>query len=181
MQKILDSYKKNDLIVFSSTIKHELKKSGEYKKNLLMPKDWANFTLENFTCNDKHNGIFLLTGKVNNIIVIDIDNVNHWQKLLEEQNEKEPKTVNAISGNGGIHLYFKYDEEISNVKSTSHIFGKDYDIDIRTNGGCIIVPPSKYYNEKQKKEVKYEWERSILEKEPKEMPSWMKKLITKQR
>ena len=177
MQLDIKNFLKTDLSVFSIDIKQKQNKEGKWKKDIVFQKNWQNFTTKESYYNKDYNGLALLTGKVNNIIVIDIDNVKHWEKLLQEQNKKEPKTVKATSGNGGIHLYFKYDEEISNVKSTDHVFGKDYDIDIRTNGGCIIAPPSKYYNENQKKEVKYEWVTSILDKEPIEIPDWMKTLL----
>jgi P4 family phage/plasmid primase-like protien len=177
MKSDVKKYIENDLSVFSIDIKQKQNKDGKWKKDIVFQKNWQNFTVKESYYNKDYNGLALLTGKVNNIIVIDIDNVKHWEKLLQEQNKKEPETVKATSGNGGIHLYFKYDEEISNVKSTDHVFGKDYDIDIRTNGGCIIAPPSKYYNENQKKEVKYEWVTSILDKEPKEIPDWMRALL----
>ena len=73
------------------------------------PKDWQNYTQEKTYINEKYNGVALLTGKTNNIIVIDVDNIEHWDKLLKEQNQKEPDTVKAISGSGGIHLYFNGD------------------------------------------------------------------------
>ena len=49
---------------------------------------------------------------------------------MKENNQKEPKTVKAITGNKGIHLYFKYNEKLQDIKSKSHIFGEGYDIDV---------------------------------------------------
>lgn len=79
------------------------------------------------------------TGKVNNIFVIDIDDVEHWKEFLKEHKQKEPNTVKAISGSCGIHLYFEYSEDLDNIKSNSKCFGAKYNIDIQTNGGCIII------------------------------------------
>ena len=83
-------------------------------------------------------------------IVIDIDNIEHWKSLLEEHEKEEPNTVKAYSGSGGIHLYFKYNDQLEEITSKDHCFGPDYDIDIKTNGGCIIVPPTKYFNKNLK-------------------------------
>ena len=135
----------------------------KWKKEIQFPKNWTNFTLDNNYFNNKYNGLALLTGKINNIIVIDIDNVEHWKALLKENDKKEPQTVKVRSGSGGIHLYFKYNDDLNEIKSTSKCFGKKYDIDIRTNGGCIIVPPTKYFNKNVNKDVEYIWEKNMFE------------------
>ena len=51
------------------------------------------------------------------------------------------------------NLHLKYSDDLDDIKSASKCFDPDYDIDIRTNGGNIIVPPSSYYNENLKKQV----------------------------
>ena len=137
------------------------------------------FTLKKSFYNKNYNGLAILTGKINNLIVIDIDNVKHWEQLLTEQNKKEPDTVKVISGSGGRHLYFEYDEELKDITSKDHCFGPDYDIDIKTNGGCVIVPPSTYYNNNLKKDVSYEWnnQESIFDFELIKIPSWIKDLL----
>jgi hypothetical protein len=134
------------------------------------------FTLNKSYFNEKHNGLALLTGKVNNInniIVIDIDNIEHWKKFLDDNDREEPDTVKVISGSGGTHLYFKYTDELESVKSKTQCFGKNYAIDIRTNGGCIIAPPTKYFNN----DVEYIWDQNIFDNEIQKMPTWMKKLL----
>ena len=104
----INKYKQNQFITFSIDIKQKQNKNGEYKKDILYPKNWENITLNDNKHNDKYNGLALLTGKVNNIIVIDIDNLEHWNQFLQDNKEDEPVTVKTISGSGGIHLYFKY-------------------------------------------------------------------------
>jgi P4 family phage/plasmid primase-like protien len=174
---MIKAYRKKNLIGFSVNIKHKKNKNGDWKKDLGFPNEWQNFTLENMVVKKDSNGYALLTGKNNNIIAIDIDNIEHWNNLLEENNQEEPKTVKVVTGSGGYHYYFKYDEDLENVKSKTKCFGKQYDIDIRTNGGCILCPPSKYFNKQLNKEVEYVWEKSILEYEPLNMPEWMKKKL----
>jgi hypothetical protein len=163
MKNDIQKYKDENLIVFSVGIEQKSHKSGAYKKELRFPKDWEKFTLDKTFINEGYNGLALLTGKINDIIVIDIDNIEHWEQFLNEHDKEEPDTVKVISGSGGIHLYFKYTNELNDVKSTSHCFDKKYDIDIRTNGGCIIAPPTKYYNKNFNKDVEYMWVNNIFD------------------
>ena len=135
MKKATQQYIEQNLVTFSINVKQKKHKNGSWKKEINFPLNWSNFTLDNTYSNEKYNGIALLTGKINNLIVIDIDNITHWNDLLKENNQLEPETVKVISGSGGIHLYFCYDEELENVKSKDHCFNKHYDIDIKTNGG----------------------------------------------
>jgi P4 family phage/plasmid primase-like protien len=175
MQNDFEKYSKKGYIVFSVDIKQKENKDGNFKKDLKYPKDWEKF--EESYYNSKYNSLAMQTGKRNNIIVVDIDNVEHWEELLEENCKDEPETVKAISGSGGIHLYFKYSEDLGEIKSNSKSFGQKYDIDIRSNGGNIIIPPSKYHNKNLNKEVEYKWERSIFDCEIKSFPQWMKKIL----
>lgn len=179
MQPHFNKYINNNFVVFSVNIRQKQHKNGNYKKDLVYPKDWESFTLQQTFFNPNYNSLSLLTGKINNIIVIDIDNIEHWTKLLDKNKNIEPKTVKAISGSGGVHLYFKYSEDLENIKTTSKCFGQEYDIDIRTNGGNIIIPPTKYYNNNFNKEVIYTWENSIFDNEIIELPSWIKNLLIK--
>ncbi|ATZ80427.1 D5 family helicase-primase [Bodo saltans virus] len=177
MKKCFEKYNEKNLCVFNISITHEKNKQGVWKKNIKFPKDWTKFTMNKTFMNDKSNGVAMITGKINDIIVIDIDNVEHWTKFLQKHNQQEPDTVKAISGSGGIHLFFKYDEELENITSSDHKFGKDYDIDLKTNGGCIIVAPSSYHNENLQKDVKYEWKKSIFAYDPIPLPKWIKNIL----
>lgn len=179
MKNIIAEYNELNLIVFSININQKKNKSGQWKKELNFPPKWTSFTMDNTYYNDKYNGLAILTGKTNNIIVIDIDNVDHWNQLLDENNKKEPITAKVITGSGGIHYYFQYDEELGDIKSTDHCFGKDYDIDVKTNGGCVIIPPSKYYNNNLGQNVEYKWENNIFDTKLAKFPVWIKNLLTK--
>jgi P4 family phage/plasmid primase-like protien len=178
MKNIIKEYKKKGLVTFSINIKQKKNKNDIWKKDIEFPSKWTEFTLSNSFYNNDYNGIAVLTGKVNNIIVIDIDNVEHWNKLLKENNQNEPDTVKVISGSGGIHYYFKYNEKFDYIKSKDHCFGKEYNIDVKTNGGCIIAPPSKYFNYNLNSEVMYQWEKSIFNYDPTEIPSWIIDLLS---
>jgi P4 family phage/plasmid primase-like protien len=177
MKNEIEKYRDKKLIIFNIDIRQKQHKNGNYKKEINYPKDWENSTLKKSYLNEKYNGMALLTGKVNNIIVIDIDNLEHWKQFLKDNERDEPDTVKAISGSGGIHLYFKYSDELGVIKSSSKCFDKDYDIDIRSNGGNIIIPPTSYFNMNLNKQVEYKWEKSIFEYDLKKFPSWMKKIL----
>jgi P4 family phage/plasmid primase-like protien len=178
MDKAIKEYNSKNLIAFSVNIEQEFKENQKvWKKKPTMPFNWQNLDKAKFK--KDYNGIALLTGKKNNIVVIDIDNISHWEKLLKENNAKEPVTVKAESGSGGIHLYFKYTNDLENITSKDHKFGKEYDIDLKSNGGCIYVSPTKYHNNNLNKEVSYIWKKSILDYDPIEIPDWLKKLLFK--
>jgi P4 family phage/plasmid primase-like protien len=177
MKNEYDKYTKNEFVVFSVNIEQKKHINEKWKKELHFPKGWEKFTLNKSYYNDKYNGLAMLTGKINNLIVIDIDNVEHWNLFLEVNAKEEPKTVKVKSGNGGIHLYFKYSDDLEEIKSKSKCFGQSYNIDIRTNGGCIIIPPTKYHNNNLNKEVEYIWNRNIFDYEIKKLPIWMKNLL----
>jgi P4 family phage/plasmid primase-like protien len=177
MKKEIKKYLKKEIVIFSINVNQEEHKSGKWKKRIDFPAKWSNFTINNTIIDDKQNGLALLTGKINNIIVIDIDNINHWKKLLLENNQEEPDTVKVISGSGGLHYYFKYTDDLNKITSKDHCFGKDYDIDVKTNGGCIIIPPTKYFNKNLNTEVEYKWEKNIFDYEPIELPEWIKNLL----
>jgi P4 family phage/plasmid primase-like protien len=176
MEKEIKLYNDLNLITFSINIKQKYnEKQQKWKKDLTMPLGWQKLTEPKYV--KGYNGVGLLTGKINDIIVIDIDNVNHWNQFLFDNKQTEPNTVKAESGSGGIHLYFKYPKDFDNITSTDHKFGKQYDIDLKTNGGCIIIPPSTYFNKNFDKDVSYEWVKSILDYDPNEMPQWIIDLI----
>jgi P4 family phage/plasmid primase-like protien len=177
MRQAYKNYKENEIISFTVNIKQKENKSNNvYKKEISFPKGWTSVSLESNLYNANHNSIAILTGEKNGIFVLDIDNVKEWEELLKEQNKKEPATVKVKSGSGGIHYYFKYTKDLEIITSKDHAI-KHYSIDVKTNGGCVIAPPSKYFNKNLNKEVEYVWEYSIFDYEMIEMPEWIKELL----
>ena len=99
----------------------------------------------------KITGSALLTGKISNIMVLDLDR-NHGDgtkdgikaykelidslQLTEEEKKQVFDTFTVKTPNGGLHLYFKYIEGLKNDSN------QDLSIDIRTDGGLIITPGS---------------------------------------
>lgn len=107
--------------------------------------------------------IGIRTGEVSNLVVIDIDprNGGHltWADLESEHDRLD--TAEVFTGSGGRHLYFNH----------AFIAAKGNDalgpgIDIKSNGGYVVAPPSIHPNGRA-----YEWEAS--EQEPADLPSWV--------
>lgn len=157
------------------------RKSGRYKSS----KDVISCQERKNQC----NAVSLLTGFRGNIdtsfIVLDIDVPKESESSLinglEWIKQYNIDTVTAKSANGGIHYYFKYDEELSN--NLTKLLLKDSDnkyykstIDIRGNGGMIYAPPTKYVSTNRKTKS-YVWEKSILDYDISVIPKQLKKAI----
>lgn len=115
--------------------------------------NWLNNVdeLENY-CekNDKVTGFSLLTGFKSDVMVLDIDK-NHGEnsangleninKFIEEFSAEEKESVfntfTVQTPRGGLHLYFKYKKGLKN--KANYIDG----VDIRTDGGIIVLPESR--------------------------------------
>ena len=82
----------------------------------------------------------LVTGAVSGLVVVDID-ARHGGPAslaqLEAQHGPLPATLEAITGGGGRHLYFRH----PSLRLTNRV-GLLPGIDFRGDGGCIVAPPS---------------------------------------
>lgn len=102
------------------------------KKNVKLPKNWQNFTQSKY---NNENNYAVLTGKVNDIIVIDLDNKDKdftaykwFRNNLNNVNEINTLVTTTI--NNGYHIYFRYTDEVANTNN-SILF-----IDILSNKRC---------------------------------------------
>lgn len=82
--------------------------------------------------------IGIVTGKISNLIVVDIDLYKREEALAEIQEHVPDNALFPIakSPRGGQHWYFEYQEGLKNLADVLP------DVDIRTDGGFITVPPS---------------------------------------
>lgn len=127
------------------------------------------------------DGIGIRTGKINDLIVIDLDLLNEdkvkkglrdgkkkWKLLINKYNNGEQyNTPTVKTQSGGTHIYFKYDKEIhDNCQSVNK-----YTIDVRGHHGYVVMPPT----------VGYTWKISLEDVEPIEIPEWLKIWILKQK
>ena len=102
------------------------------------PKGWQQLEQQRF--NDKHNAVAVLTGKKNNLYVIDYDDELNFKidsELYPELKNYYEKTRK------GYHCYFLYDKLASNIGSKNI---KEQNIDFLGNGKCVYSYPTTYKN-----------------------------------
>ena len=80
------------------------------------------------------NNIAVVCGKVSGVIVIDLDKKELLEQLFPDGLPHTPIVETAQ----GYHLYFKYEAGISNY----HNFGGTIGLDIKSDGGYVVAPPS---------------------------------------
>lgn len=102
-----------------------------------------------------HANIGIACGAINGFVVIDVDHhddVDGADSLreLEAQMGPLPDTVEALTPNGGRHLFYRYPTG-HNIRNTAGIAPG---IDIRANGGYVVGMPSKLTGVK----AAYQWE-----------------------
>jgi len=95
--------------------------------------------------------IGILTGKINDLIVVDIDvkdeGIEEFDKYINEFGKLNTLIIKTPSS--GFHYYFKYQhndkecEFLINTYLTNKSKFRGKGIDIRSNGGYIVAPPSK--------------------------------------
>lgn len=94
----------------------------------------------NWTTDDIPDNYGIVCGKPNNITVVDLDTYK-WEDdhpfygTFTKEYMKKFQTYTVKSPNGGIHLYFQYDQDLYTIA------GKE-EIDIRNDGGYIVGPGS---------------------------------------
>lgn len=94
--------------------------------------------------------IGIITGVQSGVTVLDIDGPQGLESLKEAgfPIEELPESPMVLTGGGGIHIYYRFPEKIK-VKTGSGILPK---VDIRSEGGFVVVPPSTHKSGKR-----YEW------------------------
>lgn len=90
----------------------------------------------------------ILTGSASGIAVIDIDNHNgvdglgNLKDFLDTYDIELPKTKVVKTPSGGLHYYFKLDEQYNDtqfIQNHKQLEG----VDFQTHGRYVVVPPSK--------------------------------------
>ena len=90
----------------------------------------------------------LLTGKINNLSVIDIDFLKDWNQndkdnhpFIKEFGKDPTKWGCPViqTPRGGYHLYFNYDKRIASSTSAEN------HTDTRSDGGLIVAPYCKFW------------------------------------
>ena len=113
-------------------------------------------------------GVGIVTGAVSGIAVLDIDPGHGGVAsldALEREHGPLPRTIEAITGGGGRHVYFAYPGgELRNRA------GLAPGIDLRAQGGLVVAPPSLHASGRR-----YEWKASHHPDETAlaPMPRWL--------
>lgn len=101
-------------------------------------------------------------------MVLDIDTKDNGHRsldIIQDEHGKLPDTVQAVTGGGGDHYFFKYESDVVGR------IGYRNGIDIKSDGGYVIVYPSVHVSGQT-----YEWyaEQSPTKKALAVAPVWMK-------
>lgn len=100
------------------------------------------------------------------ILVIDIDAKSDGYKtweLLRDENPGLIETITVETGGGGMHLWFVYPPDMD-IRSGAGVLGNG--VDIRANGGYVLVPPSKTTKD-------YRFSFNPIDTPLESCPSWM--------
>jgi len=97
----------------------------------------------------KPTGIGVVTGKLSNIFVVDEDSYkSDGMKFLLQS------TMKTKTARGGAHHFFKY---VDGIKTSG--WKKGINIEIKSDGGFVVLPPTQVYIDDKKTIGKYKWER----------------------
>jgi hypothetical protein len=116
-------------------------------------------------------GVALVTGALSGLVVLDVDPRHGGEASLREferQHGALPRSVEAATGGGGRHIYFRHPGGLVRNR-----VGLAPGLDLRGDGGLVVAPPSVHPSGRR-----YAWEpgRSPDEIEPAEMPGWFEAL-----
>lgn len=136
--------KKFSVIPAAPKTKRPILKWEEYLKRLPTDEELLSW----FTSGT--NEIAILTGAFSNLVVIDFDRIEAFEKF--QSNYGIPTTPKAITGKG-VHIYCRFHEGVRNWQKKADL----PDIDLRGEGGCIIAPPSLHVSYDETGKI-YRWD-----------------------
>jgi hypothetical protein len=87
--------------------------------------------------NDRDWNVGIATGQVSSFVVLDHDPRHGGDQSLEQL--ELPATVEAVTGGGGRHLYFRYPDTPIGTRA-----GIAPGLDLCGDGGSVIAPPSRH-------------------------------------
>lgn len=104
-------------------------------------------TITSWFTNLSDAGVGIVTGKVSNIIVLDVESTCPYP--IEDILKKYPTQLISRSGSGGYHLFYQYPTNVPKVANRVRIFDG---ADLRADGGFIVLPPTIHSSGRR-----YEW------------------------
>lgn len=112
------------------------------------------------------SSIGLATGKISNLIVLDVDGEEGAKYIKDRGIPPTP----CVKTKKGYHYYFKHPGfSVQN-------FAKKKGLDLRGDGGYVILPTSKHPSG-----IKYEWTISPEKEDLADPPAWLLQLITEKK
>lgn len=119
---------------------------------------------------EQAEGIALITGKINGIIVLDVDVKGDKTGIDSLKGKYLPITPTVKTPSGGMHYYYQYPQGIEKVASKTNLLEK---VDIKADGGYVVMPFTNGY----------EWfcELSIDDVPLADPPKWLLELIQPQK
>src|SRR5207247_2037360 len=117
----------------------------------------------------------IATGAVSGLVVLDVDPRHGGDRAvagLEQKYGSLPATVRAHTGGGGAHVLFAYPTQ--GVLRNAVGIGGHAGLDLRSDGGYIVAPPSRHASGGQ-----YRWEPGCGPDEIglAQMPTWLLALV----
>lgn len=131
-------------------------------------------------CRMPANGLFLLTGRPSNVLVLDVDTpTDEGFRFLRNANINiYSDSLCSITRSGGNHFFFKWKSEYEDMITTrSKFLGKESKVDIRGNNGIIILPPSRLYDRDTDSYQQYKWDTEVKNPKVHEVPSGLHDLL----
>jgi putative DNA primase/helicase len=110
--------------------------------------------------------IGIATGSISGILALDIDPKNGGNESLKQLIAKHgelSQTPSVVTGSGGYHYYFQHPSQPVTNKT-----GLFPGIDIKTDGGYVVAPPSLHLNGNH-----YEWLVTLDETPFAPVPDWL--------
>ncbi len=115
----------------------------------------------------------VITGKISQVVVLDIDPKNGGMVSLQELEKRFgeiPETPIVRTGSGGTHYYFRHPGY--QIPNRANMFGGG--IDFRGDGGFVVAPESRHISGSN-----YEWEASPRQVPFADMPTWLQRELHK--
>ncbi len=110
----------------------------------------------------------VVTGGISGLVVLDVDTGHGGADslaALEQEHGALPVTLEAVTGGGGRHLYFRHPG-----RPVVNRVGLRAGLDLRGDGGCVVAPPSGHPSGRR-----YAWaaRRSLDEVPLAPLPHWL--------
>jgi hypothetical protein len=129
--------------------------------NVITPENYTDFIMSKWT--DRETGketfsqpksFYLKTGKDVGIVGIDFDTPEAYEAFIKHNPECSQYFTQKTKK--GYHIVFKYDDRLNHGCSNDGHSKEECKIDFRSNGGCLISYPTKYYHHETQEEYSYD-------------------------